>query len=432
VAAVGCRKPALAHDDAPAIGLAELQGPGVAPIDAPASICRDDAWTTYGHDAARTSASGGCVRGALRVAWRLAPKCATGCTSFATRAIADADSVFVAGAYGPVPTLWRADARRGAFTWRYDSHTECVRRGWPTLAGGQVILVDDGVNAADARTGIGRRAELDAWGESLWDGTRIFAENDWYLDGWGLYLSAFDRDLHLLWRRDYNALARGVIVPDVGGLAFDAGVLVHSAQHGPLTGSGLSAFDPVTGQRRWRVAVSPMSSPSIAGGRVFAIERWPGERTDRLAARSLADGKLLWARELAGARGPAPVLAAGLVVVHRQDAVSAFDAATGAPAWEAPVSRTADPVQSATTVAAALGSGTLLVLSKATLHVLRVDDGSEVWSGVPIAHARRVEAPVVVGEAVYVVADGAVVRLESAGAQGRTPAPVHSASAKGR
>jgi hypothetical protein len=419
LAAVGCRKPVLSHDDASAIGVAELQGRGVPAFDPPSPVCHDDAWTTYGHDAARTSASGGCVRGPLRVAWKTAPRCATGCTSFATRAIADADSVYVAGAYGPVPTLWRADARQGSFAWRYDSRTECVRGGWPTLANDRVILVDDGVNSVDARTGIGHRAELDAWGESLSDGTRVFVENDWYLDGWGLYLSAFDQDLHLLWRRDYNALARGVIVPDVGGLAFDAGVLVHAAQHGPLTGSGLSAFDPVTGQRRWRAAVSPMSSPSIAGGRVFAIERWAGERVDRLAARSLADGELLWARELAGARGPAPVLAAGLVVVHGKDAVSAFDAVTGTPAWEAPVARTADPMQSATTIAAALGSGTLLVLSKTTFHVLRLDDGSEVWSGVPIAHARKVEAPVVVGEAVYVVTDGAVARLESASAGNR-------------
>ena len=414
-ASAACRGPAPSHEDAPSVGVAELQGRGT-PVEIPAPACRDDAWTTYGHDAARTSASGGCVRGPLRVTWSLTPACASGCRAFATRAIADADSVYVAGGHGPQPALWRADARQGALTWRYDSGTEAVRGGWPTLAGGRVVLVDDGVNAADARTGIGHRAELDAWGESLTDGERVFAENDWYLDGYGLYLSAFDRNLKLLWRRDYNALARGVIVPDVGGLAFDAGLLVHAAQHGPLTGSGLSAFDPATGQRRWRVAVSPMSSPSIAAGRVYAIERWAGERVDRIAARSLADGELLWAREMTGARGPAPVLAAGLVVVHGKDGVSAFDATTGVPAWQAPVARTADPVQSATTVAAALGSGTLLVLSKATAHVLRLDDGSEVWSGAPVPRARKVEAPVVVGETVYVVADGAVVRLDAAGA----------------
>jgi outer membrane protein assembly factor BamB len=413
VAAAGCRKPALTHEDVAPLGVAELQARVVEPVPPPAPVCKGDAWTTYGHDAARTSASGGCVRGALRVAWKTQPKCAIGCPAFATHAIADADSVYLAGAHGPQPTLWRADAKQGALAWKYLTGTEAVRGGWPTLANGRVILVDDGVNSVDARTGIGHRAELDAWGESLTDGTRIYAENSWYLDGWGLYVSAFDQDLKLLWRKDYNALAKGVIVPDVGGLAFADGVLVHSAQHGPLTGSGLSAFDPVTGQRRWRATVSPMSSPSIAGGRVFAIERWTGEKTDRLAARSLADGELLWARELGGARGPAPVLAAGLVVVHAKDGVSAFDAATGAPAWQAPVERTADPVQSATTLAAALGSRTLVALSKTTVHVLRLDDGSVVWSGTPVAHARKVDSPVVVGEAVYVVADGAVVRLVS-------------------
>jgi outer membrane protein assembly factor BamB len=310
--------------------------------------------------------------------------------------------------------LWRADARHGALEWGYDSHTEAVRGGWPTLASGKVYLVDDGVNAVDAATGRGHRAELDAWGESLADGERLFAENDWYLDGYGLYLSAFDQDLHLLWRRDYNALARGVVVPDVGGLAMESGLLVHAAQHGPLSGSGVSAFDPASGERRWRAAVSPMSSPSISGGRVFTLERWPGEHVDRLAARSLADGELLWAHEMPDARGPAPVLASGMVVVHGKGSLVALEQSTGHPVWSTDVPRTAAPLQSATTAAAALGSGTLVVLSKATLHVLRIGDGTEVWSGTPVARAQSLEAPAIVGDAVYVVADGAVVRLEAA------------------
>jgi outer membrane protein assembly factor BamB len=326
--------------------------------------------------------------------------------------VADTDAVYIAGARGPTPMLWRADARRGTFDWAYDSHTEAVRGGWPTLAAGRVYLVDDGVNAVDSRTGAGHRAELDAWGESLADGSRLFAENDWYLDGYGLYLSAFDHDLRLLWRRDYNALMRGVVVPDVGGLALDAGILVHAAQHGPLSGSGLSAFDPDSGERRWRAAVSPVSSPSIAAGRVFTLERWLGERVDRLAARTLGEGKLLWARELPDARGPAPVLASGLVIVHGRGGVAAFDQSNGQPVWSADVPRTTAPIQSATTVAAALGSGTLVVLSKARVYVLRIDDGSEVDSRAPVPGAQSLEAPAVVGDAAYVVADGTVVRLE--------------------
>lgn len=421
-AVAGCRQtqPSIAAEPEtdPVPGVAELQAReprSPPPVVAPA--CGADPWTTYAHDAARTSASGGCLAGPLRLAWTFAPRSATGATTFATRAIADADAVYVAGALGPTPALWRVGAADGKAAWSYDSRTESVRGGWPTLAAGRVYLVDDGVNAADAATGVGHRAELDAWGESLSDGERLFAENDWYLDGYGLYLSAFDLDLKLLWRRDYNALARGVMVPDVGGLAFGGGLLVHAAQHGPLTGSGLSAFEPATGERRWRVAVSPLSSPSIGAGLVFVVERWPGERTDRLVARHLTDGTLAWARPLAGARGPAPVLAGRLAVVHTSEAVLAFEQASGEPVWSAPLLRTAPETQSATTLAAAMGSTTLVVLSGAQVHVLHLDDGLELWAGAPIPHAKRLEGPVVTGRSLYLVADGHVVRLDGTDAR---------------
>ncbi len=393
-----------------------------APADPPpAPICASDPWTTYGHDAARTSASGGCIWAPLRLAWTFAPHSSTGAQSFATRAIADTSAVYVAGALGPVPTLWRLGASDGKPAWTYDSRTECVRGGWPTLAGGRVYLVDDGVNVADAATGAGHRAELDAWGESLSDGEHLFAENDWYLDGYGLYLSAFDLDLRLLWRRDYNALARGVMVPDVGGLAYGDGLLVHGAQHGPLTGSGLSAFDPSNSERRWHVVTSPLSSPSLARGSVFAIERWPGEHTDRLVSRRLTDGTLAWARPVASARGPAPVLAGPLAIVHTSDAVVAFDQTSGEPVWSAPLPRTAPETQSATTLAAALGSGTLVVLSGTQVHLLRLDDGTEAWVAAPLPGAKRLEGPVVAGSSLYLVADGHVLRLDG-GAEGGSQA----------
>lgn len=415
----GCRRPPPSitadPDLEPLPGAAELQGEHHADAPAPPQpVCGADPWTTYAHDAARTSASGGCVVGPLHVAWTFSPRSARGATTLATRAIADGDAVYVAGALGPTPALWRVGAADGKPAWSYDSRTESARGGWPTLAAGRVYLVDDGVNAADAVTGVGHRAELDAWGESVSDGERLFAENDWYLDGYGLYLSAFDLDLNLLWRRDYNALARGVLVPDVGGMALAGGLLVHAAQHGPLTGSGLSAFEPRTGARRWRVAVSPESSPSVADGLVFVVERWAGERVDELAARHLADGTLAWARPLPGARGPAPVLVGRLAIVHAADAVLAFDRASGEPVWSRALPRTAPPIQSATTLAAATGSATLVVLSGARVHLLSTGDGAELWSDAVVPHAKRLEGPVVAGRSLYLVADGRVVRLDGA------------------
>ena len=381
----------------------------------PPPSCANDAWTTYGHDAARTSASGGCLWGPLKLAWSATPRSSAGGTMLqgtATHAIADEDAVYVAGALGPVPSVWRMAADTGKTKWGYESHTEAPRGGWPTFAKDRVYLVDDGVNWADAATGHGRRAELDAWGESVSDGERVFAENNWYLDGYGLYVSAFDMDLKLLWRRDYNALSKGYQVPDVGGLALAGGLLVHAAQHGALSGTALSAFDPQSSERRWRAATSPQSSPSIADGRVYTMERLPGEKTDRLVARDLATGTVAWATELANARGPAPVLAGKFVIAHASDGVVAFAAATGERVWTAGLPRTEPPVQSSTTLAAAMGSRTLVVVSGTRVHVVRLDDGGEIWGDAPIPHAKKIEGPVIVGHTLYLVADARVVRLD--------------------
>ena len=380
----------------------------------PAAACANDGWTTYGHDAARTSASGGCLFTPLRLAWSFRPHWLKGTASHAARVVAARDAVYVSGGIGPTPTLWRLDPATGAVAWTYVTMADSTRDGWPTLAGTKVMLVDDGVYSVDATSGQGHRGELDAWGESVTDGEHLYAENDQYWDGYGLYVSAFDLEARLLWRRDYDALVRFFTAPDVGGLAMEGGRLVHAAQHGALRTTQLSAFDPASGDRTWKAAVSPESSPSIADGRVFGIERWPGEADDRLVARTLSQGVLVWSHRMPDARGPAPLLAAALVVVHARDGVFAFERSSGDAVWSAPLPRTAQAVQSATTMAAATGSGTLVVVSRSSAHVLRLEDGSESWAAEVAPHARRVEGPVIVDRALYVVADGALLRFEGA------------------
>ena len=418
VAAVACsrgRRTELRPDE-PLVA-AEVRSPAASPgngASPPARSCADEGWTTYGHDSARTSASGGCLFAPLRSAWSFSPHRVKGTASHATRAVVAGDAVYVDGGIGPTPTLWRLDTATGAIVWTYVTMADATRDGWPTLAGAKVMLVDDGVYSIDAATGRGHRGELDAWGESLIAGDRLYAENDRYWDGYGLYVSAFDLDARLLWRRDYDALVRFFTAPDVGGVAMSGGVLVHAAQHGALHSTALSAFDAATGERAWKAAVSPQSSPSIADGRVFGIEHWKGEASDRLVARTLSDGAPVWSHELPNARGPAPLLAAGLVVVHARGGVLAFERASGAQVWSVPLPRTAQPVQSSTTMAAALGSGTLAVVSGSQVHLLRLDDGSETWAAEVAPHARRVEGPVVAGGALYLVADGSLLRLEGA------------------
>lgn len=397
-------------------GIAELQSPfRVDPTPLPVRpSCQDAGWTTYAHDPARTSASSGCLFAPLHASWSFSPRWVKGTPSHATRAVVAGDAVYVSGGIGPTPTIWRLGVGTGDIRWTYITMADATRDGWPTLAGPKVMLVDDGVYSIDAATGKGHRGELDAWGESLTDGDHLFAENDQYWDGYGLYLSAFDLEAKLQWRRDYDALVHFFTAPDVGGLAMDAGRIVHAAQHGALHSTALTAYDPATGERAWKVAVSPESSPSIADARAFGVEHWRGEAVDRLVARTLRDGTLVWSRALPGARGPAPLVAAGLVVVHATDGVFAFEQTTGAPVWSAPLRRTAQAVQSATTMAAATGSGTLAVVSGAAVHLLRVDDGSETWTADVAPHAKRVEGPVIAGGALYVVADGALLRFEGA------------------
>jgi len=115
----------------------------------------------------------------------------------------------------------------------------------------------------------------------------------------------------------------------------------------------LAAFDAATGGETWRVAVAethkgldgsfngPMSTPVVAGGRVFAL----GPHGHLLAAE-LATGRVLWRVDLPermGAKKPhygfasSPVVAAGVLVAQvgagQGGAIAGFDPATGERRW---------------------------------------------------------------------------------------------------
>jgi outer membrane protein assembly factor BamB len=377
--------------------------------------CGHDAWSTYAHDAARTSASDGCVVPPLRTAWTFAPPLRPGREARAAHALLDADAAYVQGVAGKSPMLWRVDARSGQLAWTFDSRADVPLVTWPTLAPRTVLMVDDGVFFVDPARGTNRGKELDAWGQSLADGDRVIVCNTWQTDGWGPYLAAFDLDGQTLWKKDKLGDARGYAPPDVSGIALGGGVVVTGANRYP-NGQHVAAYDARTGEKRWWIeTTTPESAPSIAGGRVFLVERRIGDKTDRLVARSLDDGGVAWSREMLGARGAAPVQAGPLVIVHGETGVVAVDRATGEPAWSAPLPRTAAPVQSATTLAAATGSSTLVVVAGGVVHVLRLADGTEMGSFEPAPGAKQVDSPVVQGTSLLVVADGRLVSIASRG-----------------
>ena len=388
--------------------------PSPAPVPA-RPACGHDAWSTYAHDAARTSASDGCVTPPLRVAWSFAPPPRPGRESRAAHALLDGEGVYVQGVAGKSPVLWRVDPRAGDLGWTFDSRADVPLGTWPTLGPRTVLMVDDGVFFVDPGSGANRGRELDAWGQSIADGDRVYVANTWQTDGWGPYLAAFDLDGQTLWKKDKLGSARGYAPPDVSGIALAEGVVVNAANRYP-NGQHVAAYDARTGDKRWWVeTTSPESAPSIAGGRVFAIERMIGEKKDRLVARSLDDGSVAWSREATGARGPAPVQAGALVIVHGDAGVLAFDRASGEPAWSAPLPRTgpAAPSQAATSLAAAVGSSSLVVVTGTVVHVLRLEDGAEAGRFEPVPGAKQVDSPVVQGSSLLVVADGHVVMLAS-------------------
>jgi hypothetical protein len=68
-------------------------------------------------------------------------------------------------------------------------------------------------------------------------------------------------------------------------------------------------------------------------------------------------------------------------------------------------------------MAAATGSDTLAVVSRGIVHLLHLSDGTESWSAEVAPHAKRVEGPIIAGGALYVMADGAMLRFEGAAAE---------------
>ena len=373
--------------------------------------CGTEGWTTYGHDAARTSASGACVRAPLARGWRFAPQGARGGReAVAAHAVVDGDAVFVEGTLGDSPSLWRLDGSTGEPRWAFDSRADIPHLMWPTLAPRTVAMVDDGLFLVDPETGKNRGRALDAWGESLTDGAQLFVMNTWQADGNPPYVGAFDLDGRPLWKRDRMRHARGYRPPDVGGVAMADGVLVHASNQAQR-GAHVAAFDATTSQKRWSLETTPESAPSIADGHVLEVERWLAAKVDRLVARSLATGDVVWSRELPRARGQAPVVAGALAIVHTDQGVLAFERATGEAAWSAPIPRTTPGTQGVTTLAAALGSGTLVVCAGGRVHLLRLADGGVAWSGEPSPGAKSVDSPAIAGNALYVTVDGAVVRM---------------------
>ncbi len=396
--------------------------------DAAAPKCGTSAWVTYGHDAARTFASDACITGPLAPSWTYTQTPITGHTVNAVHhALAASDAVYLqwAGSDGQYIGTTAADllTTAGVRTWTYDSGSDANMGNWGSVSGNTLVIEDDGGYFIDLTTGKSTVGTgVDWWGQTIADGAGgVWFANTSKSDGPGLFVGELDVTAKLVWQQNKQGTACGDALGDVmGGIALDGGVLFYAPSYTmggtvkPTFASGLYAFDAKAGTPKWNVASSPTSTISVGNGLVYVIE------ANAVVARSQKDGSVTWSKPLAGAGAQAPVLANGLAIAAGSSGVSAFDAVTGNPSWTTPLTGAAAQAYTmtitngcsgsqnlgaaiATSLVAAVPSGTLVVTASDGIHVLSLATGQDQWHGAVTGAKNAVHDPVIVGNVVYVV-----------------------------
>ena len=134
---------------------------------------RDD-WTTYGHDVRRTSASLGSVTGPLSLSWSYVPQGTSGhALSSVVSAIGTVDGIFVRTSlaahfgYGVSPAMDRVSPT-GQHVWTFNVGSDADFGDWASLMGNRVIINSDGTRFVDQTSGLSVHSNgVDTWGEIL-------------------------------------------------------------------------------------------------------------------------------------------------------------------------------------------------------------------------------------------------------------------------
>ena len=431
---------------------ADASGDGLAPSDGAADVgsgrdasgptCTSDPWTTYGHDSQRTSASGGCLSGALTLGYRYVPAPPTGKNlNGVYSAIADKHGALVAWSSQNDPYLGTSAVDRvdgkGARVWTWNSGTDSNLGNWLSSALGSVVVNEDGLYFLDPATGAASHSNgVDNWGFTAFDSARIYAINSSHVDGPAIYVGAYDPTEKQLWTMNTYGTCRIDVADSAGGIAVDGKTLFYAPRYSPGTGvtlafaSGVYAFDGATGTQGWFQATTPASTISVGGGLVYLIEA-PAPGSETLVARKQSDGTVAWSQALPGASAQAPVLAGALVLTATPTSVVAFNAAKGgSPVWTVAISGaatqlgvidfsggcTSGAVSQAshpmTALVAAMGSATLVVTASDGVHVLELAHGKSVWTGKVPQAPGAVYDPVLVGKRLYVEDSQALYALD--------------------
>jgi hypothetical protein len=409
---------------------------------------RDD-WTTYGHDVHRTSASLGSVTGPLSLAWSYVPQGTTGhALSTVLHAVGTADGVFVRTSlaahygYGASPALDRVSPT-GQHVWTYNVGSDADFGDWASIMGNRVIINSDGTRFVDQTSGTSVHSNgVDTWGEILTDSSTLYYANDVQIDGPGVYAAANDTAVHARWTANKFHTCRGTAAATAGGLALNNGVIYYAPAYNvgkPATvlpfASGVYGFNAATGVKAAYHASTPYSRLSADESRVYLIEN-----QHTLVALAQSDLHVAWSATISNPGEQAPVIANGLVFVGTATGVEAYNASTGAKSWSsAALSGVAThwyPITQGgscgyvsipaaygptTSIAAALGSRTLVVTAYDGVHILAMSTGADLWNGKPAGVPGAVYNPIIVNDP----ARGAVVYVEDYGKlYALTPPPV--------
>lgn len=398
---------------------------------------RDD-WITYGHDVRRSSASLGSVTGPLSLSWSYVPRGTTDhALSSVLSAIGTVDGVFVRTSlaahfgYGVSPAIDRVSPA-GQHVWTFNAGSDADFGDWASLMGNRVIINSDGTRFIDQTSGLSAHgAGVDTWGEILTDSSTLYFSNDVQIDGPGVYAAAYDTAFKARWTANSFKTCRGSAAATAGGLALSNGVLFYAPSYNvglPATvlpfGSGVYAFNAATGARQAYHASTPFSRLSADDARVYLIEN-----QHTLVALAQSDLHVVWSATITNPGEQAPVVANGLVIVGTAAGVEAYSATTGVKSWSSALNGVAThwypvtqggacgyvqiPVAygATTTMAAALGSRTLVVTASDGIHILALGTGVDLWRGRPTGIPGAVSNPVIVNDPLR----GAIVYVEDSG-----------------
>lgn len=172
------------------------------------------------------------------------------------------------------------------------------------------------------------------------------------------------------------------------------------------------AYDPLDGSQRWRTPTRGklIGSPHLAGGLLYAtVWDCPAKgnkpESSTLYAIAAGDGQVAWRHVLTGALAGPPVAAAGLVFVpgREQKALLAYDALSGELRWQAPLQ---DASRYTIEAPAVLGDA-VFVVDAGHLYAFDLATGAQRWrvdtDGKGLAWRRFYGSPVAADGLVMVV-----------------------------